>query len=106
MSSPGDDDGRRTRCTALLKQAASDDGRAVCDAASTCVLVGEGSVLGASDRPERVVSWSAKLLMILEGVAVLDFRRCACEGGVRRRKEDRPSCSSGLLSRNTVELDQ
>lgn len=107
ISSPGDDEGRRTRCTVLLTEAASlsDGGRAVYDAAATCVLVGEESVLGASDRPEGVVSWSVKLLLILEGVAVLDFRRCPCEGGARwTKEEDRPSCSSGLLLRNSDEL--
>ena len=35
-----------------------------------------------SPRPiESSVSWSVKLLPILETVAVLDFRRCPCGGG-------------------------
>lgn len=43
---------------------------------------------------------------MLEIVPVLDFRRCPCGGGARRPREDMPSCSSGLFSRNTVEVAQ
>ena len=51
------------------------------------------------------ISRSVELLPILDTVAILPLRRWP-GGGARRFKEDRPSCSSGLLSRNVVEFAQ
>jgi hypothetical protein len=79
VSPLGDGNGWWSCHMVLLKKLASDKGCEVSDAASTCVLVGEGSVLSElectrlSPRPTESSVSRLVILPILEIVAVLDF---------------------------------